>query len=97
MKDRKVGGEAKPVFENKKDYTLFKNIRKVLDDFEYAVKKGNDGKKLTRDEEESILQSNFRLAEALVKDWCGAEKVATMVLAEREIVKKMEVGFNNGI
>ena len=89
--------EAKPVFENEKDCTLFKNIRRVLDDFEYAVKKDNDGKKLTKDEEASIMQSNFRLAEALVRDWCGAEKVATMVLTEREIVEKMEVGFDNNI
>lgn len=76
---------------------LFKNIRKVLDDFENAVRKDNNGEKLTREEEASIMQSNFRLAEALIKDWCGAEKVATMVLTEREIVERIEVKFDNDI
>lgn len=77
--------------------TLFKNIRKVLDDFENAVNKDNNGGKLTREEKASIMQSNFRLAEALVNDWCGAEKVATMVLIEREIVERVEVKFDNDI
>lgn len=76
---------------------LFKNIRKVLDDFEDAIRKCDNGEKLTREEEASIMHSNFRLAEALVKDWGGVEKVATMVLTEREIVERMEVKFNNDI
>lgn len=77
--------------------TLFKNIRKVLDDFENAVNKNNNGEKLTREEEANIMQSNLRLAEALIKDWCGAEKVATIILAEREMLEKIEVKFNNDI
>ena len=76
---------------------LFKNIRKVLDDFEDAVRKSDNGENLTREEEASIMQCNFRLAEALIKDWCGAEKVATMVLTERETVERIEVKFNNDI
>ena len=91
----KMNGNKTKILRGKN--MLFKNIRKVLDDFEDAVRKDNNGEKLTKEEEASIMQSNFRLAEALVKDWCGAEKVATMVLTEREIVERMEVKFDNDI
>ena len=77
--------------------TLFNNIRKVLDDFENAINKDNNGEKLTREEETDIMQSNLRLAEALIKDWCGAERVAAIILVEREMLEKIEVKFNNDI
>ena len=38
---------------------------------------------------------NLRLAEALLRDWCGAERVATMILTENAMLEKIEVKFNN--
>ena len=77
--------------------TLFKNIRKVLDDFEDAVNKDANGEELTREEEFDIMQSNLHLAEAMIKDWGEAEKVAAIILTESEILEKIEVKFNNNI
>ena len=73
----------------------FKNIRKVLDDFENAVKKEENGEKLTREDEAAIWYSNFRLAEALVRDWSNADKVAALILFEHNLLEKMEVKFLN--
>lgn len=74
---------------------LFKNIRKVLDDFENTSNKLGNGESITEEEEMAIWHSNFRLAEALLRDWCGAEKVASMILTENATLEKIEVKFNN--
>lgn len=73
----------------------FKNIRKVLDDFENVVKKEENGEKLTREDEATIWYSNFRLAEALLRDWSNADKVAALILSEHNLLEKMEVKFLN--
>ena len=73
----------------------FKNIRKVLDDFEVAMKKSENGESLTREDEAVIWYSNLRLAEALLRDWSNAERVATMILTESEMLEEVKVKFNN--
>lgn len=73
----------------------FKNIRKVLDDFENAVNKVDNGESITREEEAAIWYSNLRLAEALLRDWSNAEKVAAIILSEHDLLEKMEVKFIN--
>lgn len=76
---------------------LFKNIRKVLDDFENVIEKDKNGEKLTKEEKATIMQSNFRLADALMSDWYNVEKVATMILIQKEMLGKIEVKFDNDI
>lgn len=73
----------------------FKNIRKVLDDFETVMKKSENNESLTREEEATIWYSNLRLAEALLRDWSNAERVATMILTESEMLEEVKVKFNN--
>lgn len=76
---------------------LFKYIRKCLDDFENTVDKLDKHEKITKEEEDAIWYSDLRLAEALMKNWSGAERVAMIILAEKGIPEKFEVKFNNKI
>lgn len=76
---------------------LFKRIRKVLDDFEDAVQKIDAGKHPTVEEECAIMKANFRLAEALTREWSGADNVAIMILTENQLLERIEVKFNNDI
>lgn len=73
----------------------FKNIRKVLDDFENVDKKLTNRESITREEEAAVWYSNLRLAEALLRDWHSAEKVAAIILSEHELLEKLEVKFIN--
>ena len=74
---------------------MFKNIRRCLDEFENTTKKIDEGRTITREEEDAVWYMNLRLAEALLRDWCGAERVATMILTENAMLEKIEVKFNN--
>ena len=76
---------------------MFKKIRKVLDDFEDVVKKADTCEHLTTEEECAIMKANFRLAEALTREWSGADNVAMMILIESQLLERIEVKFNNNI
>lgn len=76
---------------------LFKYIRKCLDDFENTNNKLDKGETLTREEDDAIWYSDLRLAEALMKDWSGAERVAMIILAQKGIPERFEVKFDNEI
>ena len=73
----------------------FENIRKVLDDFESTAIKVGNGESTTREDEATIFYSNLRLAEALLRDWSNPDKLATLILAEHNVLEKMEVKFLN--
>lgn len=74
---------------------MFKNIRRCLDEFENTSNKVDEGRAITREEEDAVWYMNLRLAEALLRDWCGAERVAAMILTENAMLESMKVKFNN--
>lgn len=76
---------------------MFKNIRRCLDEFENVVNKVDNGESITREEDDTVWYMNLRLAEALLKDWCDAERVATMILTEKGIPERLEFKFNNEV
>ncbi len=76
---------------------MFNNIRNVLDDFENTVSKVDNGESITREEEAAVWYSDFRLAEALLRDWSGAERVAAIILSEKGMVENIGFKFNNDI
>ena len=76
---------------------MFKNIRKCLDDFESVDKKLMNHESITREEEANIWYANFRLAEALLRDWSDAERVAAIILSEKGMIENIGFKFNNDI
>lgn len=64
---------------------MFKKIRKCLDDCENVFLKLEKGDKLTIEEEIILDYFNLHLAEALMQDWGDSEKIAKIILANKDM------------
>lgn len=72
---------------------MFKEVRKVLDDFENAANKCHNGEDLLKEDEEVLEFFEINLAKALIKVGYpnSAEKIAKIILAYKGLSNEVKV------
>ena len=76
---------------------MFENTRRVLDKFENTYNSciNNYHNNMTKDEEDTFAYFSVNLAKALMQDeYIGAESVAKIILAAKELSSEITVKIN---
>lgn len=70
---------------------MFKEIRKVLDEFEEAVKKCSDIGLHSKEDEDILIYFDMNIAKALMQECCYAERIAKIILAAKGLSNEVNV------